>query len=425
MQQIVRGAAIVAVQALVLAAGCGGQTRPAGDGETQTKSEAPETPTRVIGYLAAEGVRSKGVRIAELPAAQLTHVFYAFARVTKDGRMALGDPCLDVGDCPAGDTTHAGRGPGGNFAALRRLKERHPTLKVVISVGGWSGSARFSDVALSDSSRRSFVASGIDVFFRQHPGLFDGIDVDWEFPVRGGAAGNAERPEDRQNFTLLLAELRRQLDAQGARDGRRHELSIAASAHPSSLETVEIDRITPLLDFVGLMTYDYHNGSKIAHFNSPLRAAVDDPTPGLSVDSTVRAYLGAGVPRAKLVVGVPFYGRAVGGVAPQRAGLFARATAEPTGWDPSEDADYRVLARTKLKDPSWIRSWHEGAQVPWLYHPATRTWISYDDPRSVAAKARYAREQRLGGVLIWELGADDGTLLPAVYDALRGAKGKN
>ena len=172
-------------------------------------SSSSAAPTRVVGYLASWGVRSKGTRIADLPARDLTHIFYAFAKIGNDGRVSLEDPCVDVGACDSAPTA----GSGGNFAELERLKARNPRLKLVISIGGWTGSGTFSDIALTDASRRLFAESAVDLFIRQRTGLFDGIDIDWEFPVAGGMKGNVERAADKQNFTLLLAELRRQLDA--------------------------------------------------------------------------------------------------------------------------------------------------------------------------------------------------------------------
>src|SRR5205807_9161672 len=138
----------------------------------------------------------------------------------------------------------------GNFGELRQLKARYPHLRLAISIGGWGGSAGFSDAALNDASRRKFAGSAIYLFIRRWPGLFDGVDIDWEFPVEGGLKGNAERPEDKQNFTLLLAELRRELDVQSGRDNRHYELTIAASARPSEITTLEVTRIVPLLDFI-------------------------------------------------------------------------------------------------------------------------------------------------------------------------------
>ena len=220
------------------------------------KSPASVHPTRVVGYLASWGVRSKGTRIADLPVKDLTHIFYAFAKIGNDSRVTLSDPCVDVGACDSPPTV----GSGGNFAELERLKLRNPYLKLVISIGGWTGSRKFSDAALTDASRRLFSESAIDVFIRQRPGLFDGIDIDWEFPVAGGMEGNVERPADKENFTLLLGELRRQFDAQGAIDHRHYELTIAASARPQEIANVEIARVEPLLDFINVMTYDYHSG---------------------------------------------------------------------------------------------------------------------------------------------------------------------
>ena len=366
-------------------------------------------PMRVVGYLASWGVRSKGTRIADLPAKDLTHIFYAFGRIAEDGRVTLGDRCVDIGVCDSAQAVN----PGGNFAELRKLKQAHPHLKLVVSIGGWTGSGRFSDAALTDSSRGLFTESAIDTYIRQTSGLFDGIDLDWEFPVRGGMQGNVERPEDKQNFTLLLAELRRQLDTQGAADGKHYELAIAASAGPRALANLEIDRITPLLDFINVMTYDYHAGSSRTGFNSPLYAAKDDPTPDFNIDASIRRFLDLGVPASKLLVGIPFYARAYANVAPVNNGTFQSASGRVEGWRPG-DGDWKTLSQTRVKDPRFTRHWEPSARVPWLYDSTTGTWITYDDPQSVGEKIRYVREQGLGGVMIWELGGDDGSLMKAL-----------
>src|SRR5687768_12396509 len=373
-------------------------------------SAAPGAQTiRVVGYLASWGVRSKGTRIAQLPAKDLTHIFYAFGKIGNDGRVILGDRCADIGVCASGSPVDS----GGNFAELARLKQRYPHLKLLVSIGGWTGSGKFSDAALTDSSRRLFTESAIDVFIRQRAGLFDGLDIDWEFPVAGGMKGNVERPVDKENFTLLLAELRRQLDAQGAIDRRHYELAIAASARPSEIANLEIGRIVPLLDFINVMTYDYHSGSRRTGFNSPLYAAKGEPMPGLNVDVTMRAFLDAGVPGSKLLVGIPFYGRAYGGVPNVNRGLFQPVAGRPENWR-DRDGDWNVLSRTRLRDPKYVRHWESSARVPWLYESTSGTWVSYDDPQSVREKVRYVRERGLGGVVIWELGGDDGSLMRAI-----------
>src|SRR5207247_8840764 len=155
----------------------------------------------------------KGTAIADLPAKNLTHVFYAFAAIASDGSVILGDRCTDVGAC--GQSASLPARPLGNFAELQRLKERYHHLKLAISIGGWGGTARFSDAALTDSSRRRLSGSAIQLFIRGWPNLFDGIDIDWEFPVLGGLKGNVERPVGKQGFTMLLVELRGRLALHG------------------------------------------------------------------------------------------------------------------------------------------------------------------------------------------------------------------
>ena len=376
----------------------------------QPDPQPEEEPPRVIGYVAAWGVRSKGTRMAELPGDVLTHINYAFARVGANGRLALGDRCLDLGECD-GRSGQGGVAPGGNFAQLRVLKERYPRLKLLVAVGGWTGSGRFSDVALTPESRRAFAESAVDVVIRQQRGLFDGIDIDWEYPVGGGLPANSKRPEDRRNFTLLLEELRRQLDAQGERDGKRYLLTAATGAGPSHATNIELDSVAAVLDWFNLMTYDYHAGSRIAHFNAPLYAAAGDPTPQLSLDASVRRYRDAGVPPKKIVVGVPFYGRSYGRVPAANRGLFQEAGGPPPReWGPGE-LDYDALTRKRPEADGFRRFWHPDARVPWLYKESTGVWITYDDVQSIGQKADYARQRGLGGVMAWELGGDDDGIL--------------
>lgn len=376
---------------------------------------APAAP-RIVGYLASWGVRSKGTRIADLPGNELTHIIYAFARIDTTGRLALGDPCVDVGRCDT--TATALPADAGNFAELRRLKARYPALRVLVAVGGWTGSGRFSDVAVTPESRRTFAVSAVDLLIRRFPGLFDGIDIDWEYPVRGGLATNITRPEDRENCTLLLRELRRELDEQGARDGRRYLLTIATIAGPTAPVHFDLEQVAATVDWFNVMTYDYHSGSSIAHFNAPLYAATGDPTPAYTVDSTVRHYLRWRVPPGKIVVGLPFYGRVYGGVGAANDGLF-QPTTGPAPDDWRTGTDYRAIVRRQPEANGFRRVFHPEARVPFLYNPATGTWVTYDDAESVAEKVAYVRTHGLGGVMAWELGGDDGTLVRTIYQGLR------
>jgi chitinase len=381
---------------------------PASQAAAPRASLTPQ-PMRVVGYFASWDVKSKGTRIAELPAKDLTHIYYAFAKIDSDGRVVLSDPCVDIGTCVSPATGE----PGGNFAALARLKALNPHLKLAISIGGWTDSGRFSDAAFNELSRRVFARTAIDVFIRQRPGLFDGIDIDWEFPVEGGLDGNVERPADKQNFTFLLRELRRQLDEQGATDKKHYELTIAASARLGEIANVEVSLIEPLLDFINVMTYDYHEAPGLTNFNAPLYEAKGDVSPGLNVDQTMTAFLDEGVRPAKLLVGIPFYGHAYGSVENVNHGLFQNGTDKPPDWK-EHDGDWNVLAKTRLTNSRYVKYWESSARVPFMYDSTSGTWVSYDDPRSVGEKVQYVREHRLGGVVIWELGGDDGSLMRAI-----------
>ena len=351
---------------------------------------------RVIGYY-AEWKRQYAVE--QIPADKLTHVNYAFA-IIKDGKCAMRMPEIAKG----------------NFPKLVELKKKHPKLQVLISVGGWADSEGFSDAALTDKSRETFAKSCAD-FAAEHG--FDGVDIDWEFPVSGGDKDHVARPQDKRNFTLLLAELRKQLDARGTADGgKRYLLTIAASA--TGLSRMEVEQIHPLLDFINLMTYDFAGEwSETTGFNAALH-----PVPGrpeqASASGSVEAYLKAGVPADKIVLGVPFYGRGWAGVRDENHGLFQPRDAAAAKNQRVGPTDYEELKNDR-DGKAGKRFWHEQAKVPYMWNPQTRVFVTYDDPESLRAKARYARDKKLGGVMFWELEHDDeqSSLLNALHEGLK------
>lgn len=345
---------------------------------------------RIVGYYAEW---KKHYPVEKIPADKLTHVNYAFA-IIKDGQCAMRMPELAAA----------------NFSKLLELEKKHPHLQTLISVGGWADSEGFSDAALTADSRRVFARSCAD-FAAEHQ--LDGVDIDWEFPVSGGDKDHVARPADKRNFTLLLAELRKQLDARGKADGKRYLLTIAAPA--TGLSRMEVDRIHLHLDFINLMTYDFAGPwSERTGFNAALHPVSDQPQQP-SASASVESYLKAGVPSNKIVLGVPFYGRGWSGVHDANHGLFQPRDAAATGQHVGP-TDYKQI-KNDHDGKAGKRFWHEQAKVPFLWNARTRSFVSYDDPESLRAKAAYAREENLGGVMFWELEHDDeeSSLLNALH----------
>jgi chitinase len=330
---------------------------------------------------------------AEIAAEKLTHVNYAFALV-QAGKMVEGSPR-----------------DGENLAALAAVRRQHPQLRILVSVGGWTGSGGFSDMALTAEGRRRFVES-VAEFLRRHD--LDGLDVDWEYPGLPGN-GNTHRPEDKADFTALMADLRAGLDTEGAAHGRRYLLTFAAGAFPDFLAQTEMAKVQSSVDFVNLMTYDFREAGADpeAGHHANLYTHPADPKQ-LSADRAVRDFLAAGAPPGKLVLGVPFYGRAWGDVQKKGRGLYrpAKPLAERI------DTSYAGLLALEGQK-GWTRAWDGVSQAPFLWNASRRIFISYEDPRSLRLKSRYVRDRHLGGVMFWEYFADrTGTLLGALCEGL-------
>ena len=385
---------------------------------------AEEGP-RVVGYYAEWTIYQRKYNVADIPAAKLTHINYAFAKIA-NGECAIFDSYAAIDKFHPGDDWNAGT-LRGNFRELQRLKEKHKHLKTLISVGGWTLSGPFSDVSLTPESRAKFANSC--VAFAEKYG-FDGVDIDWEYPVGGGDAGNKTRPEDRQNYTKLLAEIRKQLDAAGEARKVRYLLTIAAPAGPKTFANLELDGVAKLCDWVNLMAYDFHGSwSDKTNHHAALYANPKDPTADESVrtqwnvSAAVANYIKAGVPAEKIVVGVPFYGRGWGGVKNENDGLYqAHAALIPPGTHEPGNWDYKDIAANYVGKKG-TRHWDAVAKAPWLFDAKTGLFITYDDEESIDLKAAFVRTERLGGIMAWELSGDTKghSLLDAVRKGLKPA----
>ncbi|CAF1533074.1 unnamed protein product [Rotaria magnacalcarata] len=378
----------------------------------------------IVAYFAAWSIYSRSYFVADIPGDKITHINYAFANIGSDGRLALGDAWADVEKAFSGDTWD--QPLRGNFNQLLRLKQRYPHLQTLISVGGWTWSGKFSDVALTTASRSKFAQSCVE-FVQKYS--FDGVDLDWEYPVSGGLSGNIVRPEDKQNYVLLLKELREQLDIAGNADGKRYLLTVATGAGTERIGDMDLSGMSTYLDWINVMTYDFHGGwdTKTGH-NAPMykndAETATDISPSFiksryNCHAAIQAYIAANVPRSKLIMGLGLYGRGWQGITSTAQNGFSQPASSqlPMGTWENGIFDYDHLKKSFL--PTYTRYWDDASKVPFLFNPSTGIWISYDDLESISLKNNYIKQEQLGGAMFWELSGDrSAELVGATFAAL-------
>jgi chitinase len=432
--------ALVSLLVMVVAAAAGGSA--------SAREDERARGHELVGYYIQWGIYGRGYTVKHVEtsgsADRLSVINYAFANVAPDASGDVvcqsGDPWADYG--VTWDATTSvdgvpvvwGEPLRGNFQQLRALKAMHPGLKVLLSLGGWTWSRYFSDAALTAATRQRLVASCIDVFLAGNlppandaggpgsaAGVFDGFDLDWEWPGSEGNVGNHIRPEDKQNFTRLAAEFRRQLDAYGRTTGRDYLLTAFLPAAPAKIDAgFEVAKVFRSLDFATVQGYDLHGAwEPVTNHQSNLFSSPLDPSrPRFSVLDTIVAYLTRGAPAGKLVAGVPFYSRGWAGVGSAGNGLYQPAAgAAPGTWEPGAE-DYKTVKA--LLGAGYTRYNDLRAGASWLYNPATGIFWTLDDPSVLLAKAILARATGLGGIMFWELSGDtaDGELVRALARGL-------
>jgi chitinase len=395
---------------------------------------------REVGYFTQWGIYGRQYYVKDIDtsgqASRLTHINYAFANVNEQGRCfednipGEGDAWADYQwPVPAelsvdGVADTWGEPLNGNFGQLLKLKQKHPHLKVLMSIGGWTWSTWFSNAALPEN-RAAFVASCLDLFLKGNLpvldggsggpgsalGVFDGIDLDWEWPAWPGEPGNVVRPEDKQNFTALLAEFRKQLDALGRTNRKHYELSAFLPANAQAIDAgFEVPKVFRLLDFATVQGYDLHGPwENVTNQQSAIRSPDD------SLTQVVSDWRRRGAPASKIVVGIPYYGHGWTGVQGGGDGYLKPAAGPAPGLWAAGSEDFKVL-RAKKDQFTLHRSWRDGHA--WLFD-GTTMW-NYDDEYVVFQKALWIRLQGLGGTMVWSLDGDtsDGLLTKSIHIGL-------
>jgi chitinase len=352
-------------------------------------SSGPLPPPMVVAYVFP---RDTLLQPGQIDARSLTRINYAFANIA-GGRMVAGYRF---------DTE--------NFAYLNGLKKDNPSLMVLASVGGWLWSTNFSDVALTRDSRRIFIQSVMEFLDRYQ---LDGLDIDWEYPGMPGA-GHPFRPEDKRNFTTLLKNLNSEFKRHATKTHHRLFLTFAAGASEEYIAHTELGKLQKYADTVNLMAYDYYEptSSRITGHHAPLYTNPADPA-HISADDSVQNFEKAGVPAAKILLGVPFYGHAWGHVPESNHGLYQPGQSAPQGY-----ASYATLTGA-IGSSGFTRYWDSISSVPYLYDPVNQTFVSYEDPESLALKGEYVLAHGMAGIMFWDYESDpSGQLLAAINQAL-------
>ncbi|GHF66237.1 hypothetical protein GCM10018787_13390 [Streptomyces thermodiastaticus] len=376
----------------------------------QTRAAADSGKVK-LGYFTEWGTYGRNFNVKNLDtsgtAAKITHINYAFGNVT-GGKCAIGDSYADYDKAFTADQSVSGQADTwdqplrGNFNQLRQLKAKYPNLKVLWSFGGWTWSGGFADAA---KDPQGFAQSCYDlVHDPRWDGVFDGIDIDWEYPNACGQTCDSSGPDA---FRNLMAALRSKFG---------DELVTAAVTADGTaggkIEATDYAGASQYVDWYNVMTYDFFGawdaqGPTAPH--SPLTSYDGIPKQGFTSADAIAAFKAQGVPANKLLLGIGFYGRGWTGVTQDAPG--GTATGPAAGTYEQGIEDYKVLKNTCPVT---------GTVAGTAYAHCGSNWWSYDTPDTIASKMAWANEQGLGGAFAWDFSGDtaNGELITALSNGL-------
>jgi chitinase len=310
---------------------------------------------------------------------RLSHINYAFVDI-KDNRAWLHKEATDTV----------------NLRKLSELKKINPDLKILISIGGWTWSKNFSDAVLTDTSTQNFALSAVAIVSKYN---LDGIDIDWEYPGMMGDS-NIYRPEDKQHYTLLFKDLRQGLDSLNYITHIKYYVTTAVGGSQDYINHTEMDKVQEYTDYINVMSYDYAGGSDpISGHHTNLYTSSGDSNQ-YSAHRSIQTFIAAGVPPAKIVIGIAFYGKGWQMESADNNGLYRKAL------KPAPGGGFTYLKDSLVNKNGYKQYWDTEAKAHYLFNSEKKIFISYDDERSVKDKCKYVKRHHLAGAMFWEYNSD-------------------
>lgn len=406
------------------------------------------TSNKMVGaYFVEWGIYGRNYHAYDIPAKNLTHIFYGFipvcgpnASLQRDnpqGYSALVSQCRGKADYTVvvhdkfaalekGYANDRWDQPvRGLFAEMYRLKKTNPHIKILPSVGGWTLSDPLYAIGTNPTHRATFVASMVN-FIKTYD-FFDGIDIDWEFPGGGGANETLGSAQDGAGFVLLMRDLRLALNALSQQTGRSYQLTAAMSGGVPKLSQVDWESAHQYMDYINLMTYDYYGAwnSTLGHM-AGLHPNTNSPLPGFSAEEAVEHLLNRQVPAGKITIGAAMYGRGwknVNNVSGNNPFSGTGGEGISGSWEKGIE-DYKKIESSMMGGVNgtgsngFIVGYDSQAQAAYVWNPTSKTLVSFDNQASVRAKGQFIRQHNLGGIFAWELDGDNGQILNAMHEGL-------
>lgn len=391
----------------------------ASDGDisiTQDSYEPLSCNKRLVGYVSSWGIKDISVQQANL----LTHMIFAFIEMRADGSLVVGSADPSNAEATASKTE-------ARLKQLMNVKAKTGfRLKTLFAVGGWENSQHFSATAASAQLRSNFIRDVLVILQKYN---FDGVDIDWEYPVTGGAQEGSS--SDKENYVTFLSEIRDNMAALQLSEGRSdaYLLTIASAAGSWVLDVgYDLEKIIDIVDWINVMTYDYFGAweSKWGAYTGPPAPLYHGTPKGFSgkmnADYTLKYYVCNTKKPEKIVMGVPFYGRYWYNVGDAiEAGDSLWRLAEPNNQQRYEGgfSSWRDIESNWLNREGYESIYHEKTATPYLWSASHRALLAYDNARSLQAKVQYAASHSLGGVMIWaiDLDNDNDDLLRSIHSA--------